>query len=222
MIDDLQRLPPQALPVIRYLAGRERAGASEITGETGLSDRAFGKAIRALITRRLAEMPSPGVYRLSERGREALAAVEPDGARDQAPESEQGAAPEAATARRLSVLVAQEWVRHLPAKLMVGFDASHDHATGATRRLTLRVQAQGCVVEPPEHVLELPPHRAAGPVQFRLTPHEGRAVRVQIEVFHDAVLLGGLFFEVPVSDLPTARSAQFHALGAPVPLHAQL
>lgn len=205
------------MPVIRFLAGRDQAETNEITGETGLSERALGKAIRALITRRLAEMTAPGVYRLSARGREALAAIDPDGATSRAPEQAQNAAPVAAE-RRLSVLVAQEWVRHLPAKLMVGFDAPPERAPGEAQRLTLRVRARGCLVEPPEHTLDVPPHHPAGPVQFRLTPHEGRAIRVQIEVHRDAALLGGLFFEVPVSELPTSRSAQFHALGAPVPL----
>lgn len=205
------------MPVIRYLAGRDQAEANEIAGETGLSERAFGKAIRALITRRLAEMTAPGRYRLSARGREALALVDPDGATDGPPEQARRAAP-VPTERRLSVLVAQEWVRHLPAKLMVGFDAPAARAPGEAQRLALRVRARGCLVEPSEHALDVPPYRAAGPVQFRLTPHEGRTIRVEIEVHRDGARLGGLFFEVPVSELPTPRSAQFHALGAPVPL----
>ena len=237
MIDEFQKLPPQAIPVIRFLAGREDAAAGEIAQETGLSERAFGKAIRALITRRFAEMPSPGVYRLSSRGREALAALvepvaqpapaeapvptpEPSPIASPGPDPRAEAAP-ASPERRVSVLVAQEWVRHLPAKLMVGFDAASDQTPPAPLHLTLRVKAQGCEIQPREHTLDLPPHRAAGPVQFRVTPFDGRSVRVRIEVLHGDTLLGGVFFEVPVAELPTPRSAQFHALGALVPLAAK-
>ena len=231
MIDEFQKLPPQAIPVIRFLSERENAAAGEIAQETGLSARAFGKAIRALVTRRFAEMASPGVYRLSARGREALAALEPVAqsapAEAPVPTPESAPAPEpvpqvdaapARPERRLSALVAQEWVRHLPAKLMVGFDAAPDHTPPAPLHLTLRVKARGCEVEPREHTLDLPPHRAAGPVQFRVTPFDGQSVRVRIEVLHGDTLLGGVFFEVPVAGLPTPRSAQFHALGGPVPL----
>jgi len=229
-LDDLQKLPPQALEVIRFLAGRDYAAASEIAAATGLSDRAFGKAIRALVTRRLAEMPAQGVYRLSERGHEALAGLGSGGGDGHAAAAVSLAAPPDAQPasstrpeRRLSVLVAREWVRHLPAKLMVGFDAAPDGSSSAPQRLRLRVRAPGCLVEPDEHWLDIPPRRPAGPVQFRLTPHEGHRIRVRVEVYAGQAgdeLLGGLYFEVPVNDLPTPHSAQFHALGAAVPLHS--
>lgn len=226
MIDDLQRLPPQALTVIRFLAGRERAAASDIAGATGLSERAFGKAIRALVTRRFAEMPQPGVYRLSERGRQALETIDEGAPGDPDPVTDTlaaaGVVPAALAGRderRLSVLVAREWVRHLPAKLMVGFDAAPEPgASGPAQPLVLRVQASGCLIDPPEHALHVPARKPAGPVQFRLTPHEGRSIHVRVEVYRDGALVGGLFFEVPVTDLPTPLSAQFHALGARVPL----
>lgn len=228
MIDDLQRLPFQALAVIRYLAGRESAAAGEITGATGLSERAFGKAIRALITRRFAEMSQSGVYRLSVRGREVLEAIDGggNGLGDPASVAEAltdanvpAVAPAVSYERQLSVLVAREWVRHLPAKLMVGFDAAPaSGASGPAQSLALRVQASGCLIDPSEHALDVPARKPAGPVQFRLTPHEGRAIHVRVEVYRDGTLMGGLFFEVPVADLPTPRSAQFHALGAVVPL----
>lgn len=226
MIDDLQRLPPQALTIIRFLAGRECATADDITGATGLSNRAFGKALRALITRRFAEMSQPGVYRLSERGRQALETVGEAAPDDPAPVAdapavsvEVPAAPARRDERRLSVLVAREWVRHLPAKLMVGFDAAPQAAaSGPAQPLILRVQASGCLIDPSEHALDVPARKPAGPVQFRLTPHEGGAIRVRVEVHQNGALVGGLFFEVPVTDLPTPLSAQFHALGAMVPL----
>lgn len=224
MLDDLQRLPSQALTVIRYLAGRESAAADKITGATGLSERAFGKAIRALITRRFAEMSQPGVYRLSARGREALETIDGGGNGLDDPASvadAPAAAPAASHERQLSVLVAREWVRHLPARLMIGFDAAPaPGAASPTQTLVLRVQAAGCLIDPSEHALDVPARKPAGPVQFRLTPHEGRTIHVRVEVYRDGMLMGGLFFEVPVTDFPTPLSAQFHALGAVVPLES--
>jgi Mn-dependent DtxR family transcriptional regulator len=69
---DLQKLPPQALDVIRYLNTRDGKGTvDEIIEGTGLSARAFRKAIRRLVTRYYAEMPEPDFYTLTANGRQA-------------------------------------------------------------------------------------------------------------------------------------------------------
>lgn len=69
---ELQRLLPQALDVIRYLATREEAvSVDEMVIGTGLSERVLGKAIRRLVTRYYAEMSAQGFYRLTAKGRQA-------------------------------------------------------------------------------------------------------------------------------------------------------
>lgn len=73
---ELQKLPPQALDVIRYL-GRLEGGATtdQIIEDTGLSERSFGKAIRRLVTRYYVEMPAQGYYTLTASGQEAVRAL---------------------------------------------------------------------------------------------------------------------------------------------------
>jgi hypothetical protein len=73
---DLQKLPPQALDIIRYLATTTQgADVDEIIQGTGLSERAFGKAIRRLVTRYYVQMPSQGYYVLTNNGKEAAEVI---------------------------------------------------------------------------------------------------------------------------------------------------
>ncbi len=70
----LKTLPPEALAVIRFYGTQEGAiaHASDITRATGLSERAFGRAIRRLVTRGYLNMDGEGRYRLTDLGRRAV------------------------------------------------------------------------------------------------------------------------------------------------------
>ncbi len=72
----LKTLPPEALEVIRFYSTRETAiaHANEITRATNLSERAFGRAIRRLVTRGYLNMDGEGRYRLTDLGRRAVEA----------------------------------------------------------------------------------------------------------------------------------------------------
>lgn len=72
----LKTLPPEALEVIRFYSTRETAiaHANEITRATNLSERAFGRAIRRLVTRGYLSMDGEGRYRLTDLGRRAVEA----------------------------------------------------------------------------------------------------------------------------------------------------
>ena len=69
---ELQRLPPQALDLLRYL-GTHEVGASIdiIMDDTGMSERTLRKFIRRLVTRYFVEMPEDGFYALTASGRQA-------------------------------------------------------------------------------------------------------------------------------------------------------
>ncbi len=141
---DLQKLPPQALDVIRYLDTHDDQGTVvEIVGGTGLTERGLRKAIRRLVTRFYAEMPDQDFYRLTTKGKEAaeelraydgenIPAAAPD---TQTPPVEQ-AAPDRRQAaeetpaadvprhvRRLSMFVPKELVIRSTITLRAGFDA---------------------------------------------------------------------------------------------------
>jgi hypothetical protein len=149
---DLQKLPPNALDVIRYLDTHDDQGTiDEIIEGTGLSERGSRKAIRRLVTRYYADMPDQDFYRLTEKGKEAAgelraydgenvpaaapAAVDAPAeapaaqAADEETPAVQAAHEEAPAAdvprhaRRMSVLVPKELVIRSAVTLRAGFDA---------------------------------------------------------------------------------------------------
>lgn len=246
---ELQRLLPQALDVIRYLATREEgASVEEIMRGTGLGERICGKAIRRLVTRYYADMISPGVYRLSARGREAaqeLHAYDGDTLRldldapsatlpstalpDLTPmtlaDQREAFEPPPVHRRRVSVFVQKELVIRSTAILRAGFDSPHpdESALREPARAILRLSAPGCDIQPAERPVEIPMQGAAGPLQFRLTPRLEGTVRIRLEVFQlvtvgDLVPAGGMYFDLKVAEFPTPGSAEFQTLGVLVRL----
>src|SRR5512142_2699119 len=77
----LRALPPEALDVLRFFSGLEEpmAHASYIMDELHLSERAFGKVVRRLVTKGYLQMGGDQIYRLTDYGQssiEELAAYE--------------------------------------------------------------------------------------------------------------------------------------------------
>jgi hypothetical protein len=225
---ELQKFPPQALDVLRYLSQQEEGASTEaIVQGTGLGDRAFGKAIRRLVTRHYVDMPSPEFYRLTESGKRAAKEL---GDYDTGPIATIPPVPATSTViyheRRLSILITQELVIRTTAVLMAGFDMPGDGKAPLKQpgRVILRVSAPGCDVVPVERPLEVAIDRAVGPVQFRLTPRQEGTVRVKVEAYQLVTLqqivpLGGMYFDIRVAGFPTPKSSEFQALGAVIKMH---
>jgi DNA-binding MarR family transcriptional regulator len=207
---DLQKLPPQALDVIRYLDAHDDQGTvDEIIEGTGLSERALRKAIRRLVTRYYADMPDQDFYRLTKKGKEAAgelreyddedvpAAVEahaaqaPDDADDEMTDDDVDIdvgidvdVDGPRHARRMSVLVPKEFVIRSAVTLRAGFDApaaDDPVPLKETGRVILRLSAPGCDVEPVERPLDVAVDGPAGPVSFRVTPRIEGPARIKIE-----------------------------------------
>ncbi|MBC6936243.1 MAG: hypothetical protein DWB42_10435, partial [Chloroflexi bacterium] len=70
----LRALPPEALDVLRFFGGLDEplAHASIIMEEVGLSERAFGKVVRRLVTKGYLQMGGDQIYRLTDFGQTAL------------------------------------------------------------------------------------------------------------------------------------------------------
>jgi len=198
---------------------------------TGQSERAFGRAIRRLVTLRLVNMPVPGRYALTERGREALAAWGMDVAPAAPVADDPPGEPPAATppdspsvARTLTVLVAEELVAGTGAILMAGFNAPRggDTTHPAPRDVVLRVSAPGAEVSPAEQPLDVPADAAAGPVRFKVTPSEPGRLRISLHVLQPdgraLAVVDGMYFDLRVQPYPTPRSAELQSLGAVVHL----
>lgn len=231
---DPAALPEQATDLLRALLAHDGdQDAPALMDATGQSERAFGKAIRRLVTLRLVNMPVSGRYALTERGREALVAwgmdtapAMPVSVTDDPSGEPPVATPAAATPamRELSVLVAEELVAGAGAILLAGFNAPRSGYTTlqAPRAVVLRVSAPGAGVSPAEQPLAVPAGAAAGPVRFKVTPSEPGHLRVSLHVLQpegDGLdVVDGLFFELRVQPYPTPRSAEFQSLGAVVHL----
>ncbi len=240
--DDLQRLPPQALDLIRYLGAQDDpVSVDEIMAATGLSERSFGKGIRRLVTRYYAEMPFDGFYSLTANGRQAAASLrEADG--DDAPvfaapqepppapavlEAEPEAAPPAPDGhrRQLAVLVPGELVVGAEAVLRAGFGRPVDGTVplAVPGRVVLRVRVPGCELRPAERPLEVPPAGPSPPVEFLLVPQGEGEVRIKIVVYQlvdsgAMQLIGGIYFRLNVAGFPTPASAEMQTLAGEVVL----
>lgn len=239
LTDEIQRLLPQALDVIRFLKTRpDGATIEDIMEGTGFSERTTGKSIRRLVTRYFAEMPVQGVYVLSKKGRAAAEelgdysgpiAFGEEEADEPAPEAPARAASKPAPRiephpRRLTLVLPSELVIRSTAVVRAGFDApaAGQPALRQPGRLILRLIAPHCDIIPAERPLEVPQQATAGPVQFQITPRREGLMRVRIEAFqlveHDLRPVGGMVFELNVASFPTPRSTDFQTLAATIRL----
>jgi hypothetical protein len=225
---DLERLPPQAVTVLRCLAAQEGRPISveAIAADTGLSAVGVGKGIRPLVTRRYATMTQPGHYALTPAGREAARGlVEVPQAVGEPAAQAQAQRPERVHVRRLSVFMPCELSLDTPSSLQVGFDPPDQGQSPLPGLwpLMLRLRADGCDVSPESHPLALPPQGVGGPVRFRVIPQIAGTHRFRLEVLGadpggNRRLLGGMYFDLNVAEFPTPACAQFQALGADISL----
>lgn len=224
---DLDRLPAQALAVLRYLATQTNGTATmdAIIAGTGLSAIGAGRGMRRLVTQRLATMPQPNQYALTPAGQEVARSLPASSSHAS------GAAQPALTrearhhVRRLSAFTPCELSTTTPSLLRVGFDPPDrdQPALPAPRTVLLRLRADGCEVSPQEWRVEIPPQGIGGPVRFRVTPHTPGRQRFRLEVMEIGAVsvgrpLGGMYFDLNVTEFPTPACAEFQALGASVPL----
>jgi hypothetical protein len=216
ILSDLEKLPPQALDVLRYLATCEAgtASADAIMAGTGLSAIGLGKGVRRLVTGRYIAMTAAGAYELTTLGQRAadeLRAAEP--------------APALPATRRLSVFVPCALALGASALLRAGFDlpAADQSASVEAVPVILRLRAPGCDVSPAEQPLTVPPDAPSSPVRFRVTPYQEGMLRLSLEVLPAGGAgpsrpSGGIYFDLSVEPFPTPACAEFQALGAAVAL----
>lgn len=226
--DDLQKLPPPALDVLRFLGTVNDGAASEtIMGGTGISERTFGKAIRRLVTRYYVAMPTQGYYTLTESG---IAAANTLRDLDGEPPAPEDAAPAQTSQavrhpRRVSVFLPKELIERTTSRLLLGFDRpGGGPVLRQPARVIVRMRAPDCDIAPVERPIEVPRKGTAGPVDFRIRPHTTGTLRVRIEAFQliaDGTLspVGGMVFDLPVAGFPTPESAEFQTLAATLWLH---
>ncbi|MBO9309671.1 MAG: hypothetical protein J7551_07810 [Chloroflexi bacterium] len=202
-----QRLPPEALEVLRFLYNRQAAAASaEIEQGAQLSRRLVGRAIRRLVNLRLIQL-NHNKYELTSDGQlvahqlaEYDAAIAAKGSGDAEPPR---------VPRRLTVVMPRVLPANAPTDLFVGVNppTANTPLLPHPAHITLRASALGGTLSSAEFSLVVPVDKAAVPVKLSLTPNQaGRAVRVRIDAFQamDADLLrfeplGGMYFDMRVA-----------------------
>jgi DNA-binding MarR family transcriptional regulator len=220
---ELQKLPQQALDVLRYFGSNGNAPSDEETlaDETGLSDRGLGKAIKRLVTRKFAEMDVNRNYRLTDKGlhlmTELLDYDAEHGGEGGGSESESLTSMLAEPVeRRLSLVVGEPLIANAPATVYVGLD---DGIPAGEAELILQVSTLNA--EPNSQQMSLPVKQGTAYGTFEITPGEFTEVRVRLQVLQpdqfsgDLHNAGGMYVDVDVIQDDEA-SGQLAAFGTDI------
>ena len=222
---NLQRLPPEALSVLRYL-GRQPTAISTHDMEAGLSlsSRAVGRAIRRLVNYSLIQMDYNGAYQLTGDGRRAYEQLSQQDARAPQAQSATSSPGKVHIVRRLTVVL-PHIIGAQPVTLYFGVNPSSGGSLlPHTAQIELRLGAIGGTLSTNKVSINVPPDGAATPTPVVVTPQpEARAIRVQVDAFqiHDVDRVdevGNMYFDIPVHSQPHAAGATRRAVGTDLTL----
>jgi hypothetical protein len=199
----LDRLPPEAHTVLRYLHTANTATALELEN-AGLSTRGVGKAIRRLINAHYLDLKDKS-YSLTKAGKSAAQElITFYAANDGQGEAER--AKKLFAERKVVVVAPRNFVAEQPVDLFIGVNPSDVDSFklpfGA--QLELRVTAVGGQLTVNNVSIDVPPEKAAVPSRVRLLPAVNTPmVRIRVDAFqafefNDLEPLGGFYFDVPV------------------------
>ncbi|MBE2269124.1 MAG: hypothetical protein IAE80_12910 [Anaerolinea sp.] len=217
---NLQTLPAEALDILRYYGatGAGSAHADDITDGTSLTDRGFGKGIRRLVTRNYLSMAGEQVYRLTEQGKKAVAALQ-EYEQSMPPEGEDLPVEPRFVQRRLVVAAPKRLLATQPTTITVGIDDAQGEDLLPVP-VTLHVRLSVLNGEPRtgrEHTVVLSNRYASQ--AFEITPGEYTRVRVRVEVFQEQPdeqfeSIGGVYVDLPVTGEPEEADHGVQAFGA--------
>lgn len=221
---NLEKLPPEALEVLRYFNKTPAADAKQILEGTTLGERLVGKAIRRLVNADYLQIDGNRVYQLTTDGKLAVRQLAQH-------DSEQaGATPLVVeipkTKRRLTVAMPRLISANRPTDLYIGVNPPEpkDPRLSGVANIELRLGVVGGKLTANNMSLEIPPDRAAAPGKVSLMPDQaGKPIRVRIDVYQafafDAMeSLGGMYFDVQVLAQGVPQDATPRAVGIDVML----
>ena len=222
---NLQRLPPEAISVLRFL-GNRGAAASSHDMEAGLDigARAVGRAIRRLVNYSLIQMDFNGAYQLTTDGRRAYQQMADLEARTPSTESHSQA--NAQITRRLTVVLPHAATETKPVTLYIGVNPANGTAPHLKNntQLELRLSVIGGTLSQGSLSLDVPPDRAAAPVAVTVTAQPNtRTMRVRVDAFQvvDADRVdpaGDMYFDIPVKHQLSPADATRRAVGTDLAL----
>jgi len=219
----LKRFEPVkgALDTLRYLAeaGDEYPDADDLIDELGISERAFNKAIRRLVTLGYVQMSADGLYQLTHNGEKSVVELaEYDAAAG-------GGAPVTTSSnkiqRRLVLAVPRTLVARETAPLHIGFHPDDGNSLSSPANLVLRVDAINAEVEGGnDDMLQLGNDSAAAQLSVTASTYDQARIRVQIlqlsSAGDDVSKSGGLYVDLDV--LSSGEPGQMTAFGATIEL----
>lgn len=219
---DLKTIEPLkgAFDILRYFRriASPTADADDIMDDLDLSERAFGKAMRRLVTKGYTVMDGDMIYRLTDKGHDASEEIE---AYDAAGGKDANASARAKTqvARRLVVAVPSQIAAQQPAAVHVGFHPADGAAMSDSVELVVRTSVvNGQSGNPEDLLFSLQnDHAAQG---FQVAAADSSPLRLRFEVYQlgemgDIEDAGGMYVDVPVV---TGSAGQMTAYGADVTL----
>lgn len=219
----LRALPPEALDVLRFFGGLEEsvAHATHIMNEVGLSERAFGKVVRRLVTKGYLQMGGDQVYRLTDFGASSvqeLAAYE-----DEAPPAPSSAVPMVAERqifRRLVLVTPHPLMAETPAEVQIGFNRAAGEFPSAVEMVVRLSLVNGEPARPQEKSYNLT--GATTYQTFQVTPGRFNQLRLRLQAYQlgpnpdDIAVAGGMYVDVPVVARASATGNDQAAYGADV------
>ncbi|MHB8628005.1 MAG: hypothetical protein ACYDBJ_05895 [Aggregatilineales bacterium] len=218
---NLQRLPPEALSVLRFL-GRQSAAISTHNMESALdlSPRAIGRAIRRLVNYSLIQMDYNGSYQLTSDGRRAYEQMADQEKRAPERQSSAAAGVSAHVTRRLTIVLPHNAIGAQPVTMYIGVNpASGNPVLSHHAQVELRLGVIGGTLSTNSVSLDVPPDRAANPTTITVTAQPAvRKVRVRIDAFqiHDvdrADEVGNMYFDIPVHVQAAPEGSTRRAVG---------
>lgn len=209
----LQTLPAEALDILRYYgrSGGTSLHADDITEGAGLTDRGFGKGIRRLVTRNYLSMAGEQLYRLTDQGHRAVAALQaydqdaPGDVAELALEDADDPPPEPRTVRRRLVIIAPARLLAMqPTSLTIGVDdAQGEDLLAEAVNVLLRVSViNGDPASGYERTLVLENRYVSHTLE--VTAGMFTRLRVRAELYQELpdeqyAPIGGLYVDVPVT-----------------------
>ncbi len=213
----LQTLPAEALDILRYYGrmGNASAHADDITEGTSLSDRGFGKGIRRLVTRNYLSMAGEQVYRLTDQGYRAVAALQEYDVN--APEEDSGFQPRYVR-RRLVIVTPTSLLASQPTTITVGVDdAQGEDLIGDSVNVLLRMSLiNGEPASGLESTLVLSNRYASQ--TFEVTAGMYTRIRLRVELYQEQpdeqfAPVGGVYVDIPVTANPDNIDPSLTAYG---------
>jgi DNA-binding MarR family transcriptional regulator len=217
-----------ALDIIRYLDSLDDpvAGIDDILAQLDLSERAFSKAIRRLVTKGYVQMDGNQVYRLTESGQEAadeIADYDGDAPVEAAPVADTPPQTTARTvSRRMVMALPHALTAGQPANVIVGFHPDiNGGASSEPLDMILRLSTvNGEPAAAQDESLQLSGDSAQH--SFQVVAGDFTKVRIRLQAFQlgpgpdDISVAGGMYVDVDVvTDNP---STDLVAYGADITL----